>query len=109
MASYNELDGVPSHANKWLLQDVLRKNGLQRLHRLRLLCDLGIGYRPDTTAISWPRTRRIVRLAVQAGVNIELLIRIAICISSTRPQARAQESSSMSLLPPSVLEFEMGS
>ncbi len=25
MASYNEVDGVPSHANKWLLQDVLRK------------------------------------------------------------------------------------
>lgn len=24
MASYNEIDGVPSHANKWLLTDVLR-------------------------------------------------------------------------------------
>jgi beta-glucosidase len=24
MASYNEIDGVPSHANKWLLRDVLR-------------------------------------------------------------------------------------
>jgi len=24
MPSYNEVDGVPSHANKWLLQDVLR-------------------------------------------------------------------------------------
>ena len=24
MASYNEVDGVPSHANRWLLQDVLR-------------------------------------------------------------------------------------
>jgi beta-glucosidase len=24
MASYNEIDGVPSHANKWLLNDVLR-------------------------------------------------------------------------------------
>ncbi|WP_370468282.1 glycoside hydrolase family 3 N-terminal domain-containing protein [Parvularcula maris] len=24
MASYNEIDGVPSHANDWLLQDVLR-------------------------------------------------------------------------------------
>lgn len=24
MASYNELDGVPSHANRWLLQDLLR-------------------------------------------------------------------------------------
>jgi beta-glucosidase len=25
MPSYNEVDGVPSHANKWLLQDLLRK------------------------------------------------------------------------------------
>ena len=25
MASYNEIDGVPSHANRWLLTDVLRK------------------------------------------------------------------------------------
>lgn len=25
MASYNEIDGVPSHANPWLLNDVLRK------------------------------------------------------------------------------------
>ena len=25
MASYNEIDGVPSHANAWLLNDVLRK------------------------------------------------------------------------------------
>ncbi|WP_379920676.1 glycoside hydrolase family 3 N-terminal domain-containing protein [Erythrobacter sp. R86502] len=24
MASYNEIDGIPSHANKWLLEDVLR-------------------------------------------------------------------------------------
>jgi beta-glucosidase len=25
MASYNEIDGLPSHVNRWLLQDVLRK------------------------------------------------------------------------------------
>jgi beta-glucosidase len=25
MASYNEIDGLPSHANRWLLQDILRK------------------------------------------------------------------------------------
>lgn len=24
MASYNEIDGIPSHANRWLLQDILR-------------------------------------------------------------------------------------
>ena len=26
MPSYNEIDGIPSHANRWLLQDVLRKD-----------------------------------------------------------------------------------
>jgi beta-glucosidase len=25
MASYNEIDGIPSHANSWLLNDVLRR------------------------------------------------------------------------------------
>src|SRR3954451_16327107 len=25
MPSYNEIDGVPSHANRWLLRDILRK------------------------------------------------------------------------------------
>ncbi|MBC8128477.1 MAG: glycoside hydrolase family 3 C-terminal domain-containing protein [Gloeobacteraceae cyanobacterium ES-bin-144] len=25
MMSYNEIDGIPSHANRWLIQDVLRK------------------------------------------------------------------------------------
>lgn len=25
MASYNEIDGVPSHANRWLLEDILRE------------------------------------------------------------------------------------
>jgi beta-glucosidase len=27
MASFNDVDGVPTTANKWLLTDVLRKNG----------------------------------------------------------------------------------
>ncbi|UUL81216.1 glycoside hydrolase family 3 N-terminal domain-containing protein [Sphingomonas qomolangmaensis] len=32
MASYNEIDGIPSHGNKWLLGDVLRKEwGFQGL------------------------------------------------------------------------------
>jgi hypothetical protein len=25
MISYNEIDGIPAHINKWLLQDILRK------------------------------------------------------------------------------------
>src|SRR5256886_10583143 len=27
MPSYNEVDGIPSHANRWLLHDVLREIG----------------------------------------------------------------------------------
>src|SRR4030095_2094000 len=27
MPSYNEVDGVPSHANRWLLTDILRRGG----------------------------------------------------------------------------------
>ena len=27
MPSYNEIDGVPSHVNRWLLNDVLKGNG----------------------------------------------------------------------------------
>jgi len=42
MPSYNEVDGVPSHANRWLLRDVLRiRVGLHRLHGVRLLRHLG--------------------------------------------------------------------
>jgi beta-glucosidase len=30
MASFNDVDGVPATANKWLLTDVLRKNGASK-------------------------------------------------------------------------------
>ena len=37
MPSYNEIDGIPSHANRWMLRDVLREGvGLRRHHRLGL-------------------------------------------------------------------------
>jgi beta-glucosidase len=69
MASYNEIDGVPSHANTWLLDKVLRKewkfNGT---------------IVSDYFAINEMRTRHCVAsnekesalLAVRAGVDIEL-------------------------------------
>ena len=34
MASYNEIDGVPSHASRWLLHDVLRDEGVAYARRL---------------------------------------------------------------------------
>ena len=75
MPSYNEVDGVPSHANRWLLRDVLRKEwGFDGLHGLRLLRDLGARATARTrTAISSRATRReACVLAVRAGVNVEL-------------------------------------
>ncbi len=69
MASYNEIDGVPSHGNKWLLNDVLRKEwgftgvvvsdyyGVDQLRRKH--------YVASTKEES-------ARLALESGVDIEL-------------------------------------
>ena len=49
MASYNEIDGVPSHANKWLLRDVLRKEwGFKGFIVSDYYAIWELGYRPDT-------------------------------------------------------------
>jgi len=69
MPSYNEIDGVPSHANRWLLQDVLRGEfGFRGLivsdyEGIRLLKEGHhvAGSLPDAGA-----------LALRAGVQIEL-------------------------------------
>lgn len=69
MPSYNEIDGVPSHANKWLLQDVLRGE---------------FGFKgfvvSDYYAIEQMEQRHKVaanykeaaKLSIEAGVDIEL-------------------------------------
>jgi beta-glucosidase len=74
MASYNEIDGVPSHANRWLLRDILRKEwkfkgfvvsdyfAVRELHE-----------RPELFGNHLAEDgRQAAKLAVQAGVNIEL-------------------------------------
>ncbi len=74
MASYNEIDGVPSHANGWLLEDVLRGEwgfggfvvsdyfAVTELHR-----------RDEAVSHSVAADKRsAAALAVAAGVNIEL-------------------------------------
>jgi beta-glucosidase len=49
MASYNEIDGVPSHANRWLLRDVLRKEwGFKGFVVSDYYAIWELGYRPDT-------------------------------------------------------------
>lgn len=73
MASYNEIDGVPSHSNTWLLRKVLREEwgfngfvvsdyfGISELHA-----------RPETSSHAVARDKReAARLAVRAGVNVE--------------------------------------
>ena len=74
MASYNELDGVPSHANRWLLTDVLRKEwGFKGYVVSDYFAIWELGYRPDTHGhfVAKDKKESCAR-AVQAGVTIEL-------------------------------------
>src|SRR5579872_4944737 len=74
MPSYNEVDGVPSHANKWLLRDVLRKEfGFAGYTVSDYFAIWELGYRPDTHGHFVAADKKeSCRLAVEAGVNIEL-------------------------------------
>ena len=74
MPSYNEVDGVPSHANKWLLRDVLQKEfGFKGYYVSDYFAIWELGYRPDTHGHFVAADKReSCRLAVEAGVNIEL-------------------------------------
>lgn len=74
MASYNEIDGIPSHANRWLLTDVLRGEwgfdgtvvsdyyAVRELQNREGLYGHHLAADGDEAAA----------LAVQAGVNLEL-------------------------------------
>jgi len=81
MASYNEIDGVPSHANKWLMHDVLRKEwGFKGFVVSDYYAIWELGYRPDTHGHNVAKDKKeSCRLAVEAGINIELPIRTATC------------------------------
>lgn len=74
MASYNEIDGVPSHANKWLLRDVLRKEWRFKgfvVSDYYAIWELGD--RPDTHGHHVAKDKKeACELSVRAGVNIEL-------------------------------------
>ncbi len=74
MASYNEIDGVPSHANKWLMRDVLRKEwGFKGFVVSDYYAIWELGYRPDTHGHFVAEDKKeSCRLAVEAGINIEL-------------------------------------
>jgi beta-glucosidase len=74
MASYNEIDGVPSHANRWLLHDILRREWkfegfvVSDYYAIRELAE-----RPELYGHHVARDgKEAAVLAVRAGVNIEL-------------------------------------
>ncbi|HLP17040.1 MAG TPA: glycoside hydrolase family 3 N-terminal domain-containing protein, partial [Bacteroidota bacterium] len=73
MASYNEIDGVPSHANPWLLRDVLRKEwGFTGfvVSDYYAVAELHIREEAISHTVAVDKADA-ARLAVQAGVNIE--------------------------------------
>ncbi|HYD54616.1 MAG TPA: glycoside hydrolase family 3 N-terminal domain-containing protein, partial [Gemmatimonadaceae bacterium] len=74
MASYNEVDGVPSHANRWLLRDVLRGEwGFGGFVVSDYYAIWELHDRPDTHGHFVAADKKeACRLAVKAGVNIEL-------------------------------------
>jgi beta-glucosidase len=74
MASYNEIDGVPSHASTWLLRDVLRKEwGFKGFVVSDYYAIWELGHRPDTHGhFVAANKQESCALAVRAGVNIEL-------------------------------------
>jgi beta-glucosidase len=75
MASYNEIDGVPSHANRWLLRDVLRKEWgfegfvVSDYYGIRELAERPPAVRGHYVAEDG---KEACALAIRAGVNIEL-------------------------------------
>ena len=73
MASYNEIDGVPSHANGWLLEDVLRGEwGFEGFVVSDYYAVTELNRRDDTLSHSVASDKAAAAaLAVEAGVNIE--------------------------------------
>jgi beta-glucosidase len=74
MPSYNEVDGVPSHTNRWLLRDVLRKEwGFEGFVVSDYFAIWELGYRPDTHGHFVARDKLdSCAQAVRAGVNLEM-------------------------------------
>jgi len=74
MASYNEIDGVPSHANTWLLRDVLRKEwGFKGLVVSDYFAIAELNSREEATSHSVAKDKaEAALLAVKAGVNVEM-------------------------------------
>jgi beta-glucosidase len=74
MASYNEIDGVPSHASQWLLRKVLRKEwGFKGFVVSDYYAIRELNERPEFFGQHVAQDgKEAAFLAVRAGVNIEL-------------------------------------
>ncbi len=74
MPSYNEIDGVPSHANKWLLRDILRNEwGFRGMAVSDYFAITELNQRDEATSFSLAKDKvEAALLAAEAGVNIEL-------------------------------------
>lgn len=74
MASYNEIDGVPSHASKWLLRKVLREEwGFEGFVVSDYYAITELNRRDEATSHAVAKDKReAAQLAANAGVNIEL-------------------------------------
>ena len=74
MASYNEIDGVSSHANKWLLRDVLRGEwGFKGSVVSDYFAITELNIREEAISHCMAKDKaEAALLAVRAGVNIEL-------------------------------------
>ncbi|HWC96182.1 MAG TPA: glycoside hydrolase family 3 N-terminal domain-containing protein [Candidatus Sulfopaludibacter sp.] len=74
MASYNEIDGVPSHANRWLLRDVLRKEwGFKGFIVSDYYAVWELSQKAEVRGHMVAKDKKeACALAVRAGVNVEL-------------------------------------
>jgi len=74
MASYNEIDGISSHANKWLLRDVLRGEwGFKGFVVSDYYAVTELNIREEAVSHCMAKDKgEAAKLAVEAGVNIEL-------------------------------------
>jgi beta-glucosidase len=74
MPSYNEIDGLPSHANSWLLGKVLRGEwGFKGTCVSDYYAITELDVRPEATSHAVADGKAdAARLAIEAGVNIEL-------------------------------------
>ncbi len=112
MASYNEIDGVPSHANVWMLRDVLRgEMGFKGFVVSDYFALDELGQKASTTGHRLARNNEEASiLALRAGINIELPdAAIYPAIASVVKKGLVAEATLDTLLRPMLAaKFELG-